>query len=154
MTGSLCIYTKTSKVRKNEFLALYTYTYQKLPVYLKFNKKTRELGPKDLGYDFKAMCYIRVTDSVTADVGQPFHFNCFTSTSTDLLVAEALSFGLAKARKSTSFQHTSTKKKLWFPCEIILVVKIFDRENGINEHHLMCSGMTAWSTMWLPYSDP
>ena len=79
-------------------------------MYSEFNKKTRELGPKNPKYDFKAMYYFLsaaihaikkktpqgrpykvyrgVSYPVTAQVGQPFHFNSFTSTSGSRSVAE------------------------------------------------------------------
>ena len=61
------LHKNVKSLEENQFLAVLTCTYKKLPVNLKFNKKTRELGPKDSEYDFKAMCYRRVTNPVTAD---------------------------------------------------------------------------------------
>ena len=104
------LHKKDKSLEENEFLAVFTYTYKTIPVYSEFNKKTRELGPEDSRYDFKAMYYFLsaamnhisqktlqtkpyqvyrgVTYPVTAVVGQQFYFDSFTSTSTDQLVAE------------------------------------------------------------------
>ena len=173
------LHKKDKSLEENEFLAVFTYTYKTLPVYSEFNKKTRELGPEDSRYDFKAMYYFLsaamhdisqktlqnkpyqvyrgVTHPVTAEVGQQFHFNCFTSTSTDQSIAETFLTNKGENGSKTLFiietyqgekidkfsAFPEEKEVLISPCEMFEVVKIFDRDSGIKKVQLNSLGMTA-----------
>ena len=176
------LHKKDKSLEENEFLAVFTYTYKTLPVYSEFNKKTRELGPEDSRYDFKAMYYFLsaaihdisqktetflqnkpyqvyrgVTHPVTAEVGQQFHFNCFTSTSTDQSVAQTFLTNTGENGSKTLFiietyqgekidkfsAFPEEKEVLISPCEMFEVVKISNRGNGIKEVQLKSSGMTV-----------
>ena len=89
---------------QNETLAVVTYTLHDPKVYSKFNNQTRELGPKNPNYHFKAMYYLismaieklspkhlgkppyKVYRGVSFDVtdvsvGSPYQFTNFASTS-------------------------------------------------------------------------
>ena len=160
------LHKKDKSLEENEFLAVFTYTYKTLPVYSEFNKKTRELGPEDSRYDFKAMFYFLsaaihdmsqktlqnkpyqvykgVTHPVTAEVGQPFHFNCYTSAPTSLSVAETFLTNTGENGSKTLFiietyqgekidkfsAFLEEKEVLISPYEMFEVVKV---SNGIKE---------------------
>ena len=165
---------KKDYLKENDFLAVYTYTLEYPKVYSEFNKKTREFGPKDPKYDFKAMYYFLseaihyitqktphsrpykvyrgVSHPVAAQVGQPFHFNSFTSTSEYLSAAEAFlpykggtlfiieSYLGGKIDQFSAFP--GEKEVLVPPCEKFKVSKVFNNvKKGREEIHLKSLGM-------------
>ena len=164
---------KKDYLKENDFLAVFTYTLEDPNVYSEFNKKTREVGPKDPKYDFKAMYYFlseaihyitqktphsrpykvyrEVSYPVTAQVGQPFYFNSFTSTSGSLSVGEAFlpnrggtlfiieSYLGGKIDQFSAFPGEN--EVLVPPCEKFKVLKVFNNvKKGRQEIHLKSLG--------------
>ena len=105
------LHKPTYHLSEDEALAVVTYTLETPNVYSTFNRQTRELGPNNPKYEFKAMYYFlsmainqlspkyleihpyKVYRGVTYDVtdafvGQPFHFTNFASTSQAESVAD------------------------------------------------------------------
>ena len=167
---------KKGYLKENDFLALYTYTLEVPRVYSEFNKKTLELGPNNPNYDFKAMYYFLsaaihaikkktpqgrpykvyrgVSYPVTAQVGQPFHFNSFTSTSGSRSVAEKFlpnrggtlfiieSYLGGKIGQFSAFPGED--EVLVPPCEKFKVLKVLKNvRKGRQEIHLKSLGMIA-----------
>ena len=169
---------KKDYLEENDFLAVFTYTLEDPKVYSEFNTKTRELGPNDTNYDFKAMYYFLsaaihyiskktpqdrpykvyrgVTYPVTAEVGQPFHFNSFTSTSTNQSVAETFLTNKGENDPKTLFiietyqggkidqfsAFPGENEVLVPPCEKFKVSKVFNNvKKGRQEIHLNSLGM-------------
>ena len=165
-------------LEENDFLAVFTYTLEDPKVYSEFNNKTRKLGPNDANYDFKAMYYFLsaaihdiskttpqdrpykvyrgVTHSVTAQVGQPFHFNSFASTSTDQSVAERFLTNKGENVPKTLFiietyqggkidqfsAVPSENEVLVPPCEKFKVLNVsYNVEKERQEIHLKSLGM-------------
>lgn len=99
----------STKLSENELLSVVVYTLENPRIYQVFNDQTREFQ-KSLGderFQYKGMhfflhsainklqdkvcpyhVYRGVTHKVTADVGDGFHFDFFTSTTTNLKIAK------------------------------------------------------------------
>ena len=141
---------------ENEALAVVTYTLEYPRIYPTFNRQTRELGPSNPKYEFKAMNYFLsmatdklspkslgihpykvyrgVTYTVTdAFVGQPFHFKNFASTSEKRSVAEAFMGGATGSLFiiENTYQGGKIAEFSFFPGEAEVLIPVAKKRNEI-----------------------
>jgi hypothetical protein len=163
---------KKDGLEENEFLAVYTYTLASPLVATPFNEQTRNLGPKNPNYDFKAMYYFLsaalnkispktvqkvyrgVTYPITAKVGESFNFENFASTTGELIIAEIFSgspgpgtvfiIETIHGAKIDRFSAISDEDEVLIsPCEKFQVLRVCDGGEGRQRIHLKSSGKTA-----------